>query len=195
MISGGDLTAEETTPLQMTRPELALFRRVRSTCWHNSSAINCAEFSPRFHPPSCVYFGIRVPGDLEIAQDERRKVMPCGRQASYGTNRRKRLPALSAPMFARIGESGGRNETKVNCHPEAGFIASKIVNRSGEGMILDIVLGIVGGVVGGWLFRPGIRVLLAAVGHRGAIKRIHRPSGYNARLPYPQRTTSWTKRN
>jgi uncharacterized membrane protein YeaQ/YmgE (transglycosylase-associated protein family) len=78
--------------------------------------------------------------------------MPCGRQASYGTNRRKRLPALSAPMFARIGESGGRNETKVNCHPEAGFIASKIVNRSGEGMILDIVLGIVGGVVGGWLF-------------------------------------------
>jgi uncharacterized membrane protein YeaQ/YmgE (transglycosylase-associated protein family) len=34
----------------------------------------------------------------------------------------------------------------------AGFIASKIVNRSGEGMILDIVLGIVGGVVGGWLF-------------------------------------------
>jgi uncharacterized membrane protein YeaQ/YmgE (transglycosylase-associated protein family) len=34
----------------------------------------------------------------------------------------------------------------------AGFIASKIVNRSGEGIILDIVLGIVGAVVGGWLF-------------------------------------------
>jgi uncharacterized membrane protein YeaQ/YmgE (transglycosylase-associated protein family) len=34
----------------------------------------------------------------------------------------------------------------------AGFIASKIVNRSGEGLLLDIVLGIVGGVVGGWLF-------------------------------------------
>jgi uncharacterized membrane protein YeaQ/YmgE (transglycosylase-associated protein family) len=34
----------------------------------------------------------------------------------------------------------------------AGFIASKVVNRSGEGVILDIVLGIVGGVVGGWLF-------------------------------------------
>ncbi len=34
----------------------------------------------------------------------------------------------------------------------AGFIASKIVNRRGEGLILDIVLGIVGGVVGGWLF-------------------------------------------
>ena len=34
----------------------------------------------------------------------------------------------------------------------AGFIGSKIVNKSGEGFILDIVLGIVGSVVGGWLF-------------------------------------------
>ena len=34
----------------------------------------------------------------------------------------------------------------------AGFIASKIINRTGEGFILDIVLGIVGAVVGGWLF-------------------------------------------
>ncbi len=34
----------------------------------------------------------------------------------------------------------------------AGFIASKIVNNSGEGILLDIVLGIVGSVVGGWLF-------------------------------------------
>jgi uncharacterized membrane protein YeaQ/YmgE (transglycosylase-associated protein family) len=34
----------------------------------------------------------------------------------------------------------------------AGFIASKIVNKTGEGFLLDIVLGIVGAVVGGWLF-------------------------------------------
>jgi uncharacterized membrane protein YeaQ/YmgE (transglycosylase-associated protein family) len=34
----------------------------------------------------------------------------------------------------------------------AGFIASKIVNTQGEGLILDIVLGIVGAVVGGFLF-------------------------------------------
>jgi uncharacterized membrane protein YeaQ/YmgE (transglycosylase-associated protein family) len=34
----------------------------------------------------------------------------------------------------------------------AGFIGSKIVNRKGEGIILDIVLGIVGAVAGGWLF-------------------------------------------
>jgi uncharacterized membrane protein YeaQ/YmgE (transglycosylase-associated protein family) len=34
----------------------------------------------------------------------------------------------------------------------AGFIASKIVNKQGEGALLDIVLGIVGAVVGGYLF-------------------------------------------
>ena len=34
----------------------------------------------------------------------------------------------------------------------AGFIGSKIVNKSGEGFFLDIILGIVGAVVGGWLF-------------------------------------------
>ena len=34
----------------------------------------------------------------------------------------------------------------------AGFIASKIVNKEGEGLVLDIVLGIVGAIVGGWLF-------------------------------------------
>jgi uncharacterized membrane protein YeaQ/YmgE (transglycosylase-associated protein family) len=42
----------------------------------------------------------------------------------------------------------------------AGFIASKIVNKSGEGAVLDIVLGVVGAVVGGFLFNlvgaPGV---------------------------------------
>lgn len=34
----------------------------------------------------------------------------------------------------------------------AGFVGSKIVNKSGEGIFLDVILGIVGAVVGGWLF-------------------------------------------
>ncbi len=34
----------------------------------------------------------------------------------------------------------------------AGFIGSKIVNKTGEGIFLDIILGIVGAIVGGWLF-------------------------------------------
>lgn len=41
----------------------------------------------------------------------------------------------------------------------AGFLASMIVNRSGEGVLLDIVLGVIGAVVGGWLF--------SAIGHSG----------------------------
>jgi uncharacterized membrane protein YeaQ/YmgE (transglycosylase-associated protein family) len=41
----------------------------------------------------------------------------------------------------------------------AGFIASRIVNRQGQGFVLDLVLGVVGAVVGGWI--------MAAVGGRG----------------------------
>jgi len=34
----------------------------------------------------------------------------------------------------------------------AGFIGSKIVNKSGDGFFLDLILGVIGAVVGGWLF-------------------------------------------
>ena len=34
----------------------------------------------------------------------------------------------------------------------AGFLGSKVVNKTGEGLVLDLVLGIVGAVVGGWIF-------------------------------------------
>jgi uncharacterized membrane protein YeaQ/YmgE (transglycosylase-associated protein family) len=56
----------------------------------------------------------------------------------------------------------------------AGFIASKLVNKSGEGVLLDIVLGVVGAVVGGFVFQTfgmagvtGLNlysILVAAVG-------------------------------
>jgi uncharacterized membrane protein YeaQ/YmgE (transglycosylase-associated protein family) len=34
----------------------------------------------------------------------------------------------------------------------AGFVAGKIVNRQGEGIVLDIILGVVGALVGGFIF-------------------------------------------
>jgi uncharacterized membrane protein YeaQ/YmgE (transglycosylase-associated protein family) len=34
----------------------------------------------------------------------------------------------------------------------AGFIGSKLVNKSGSGLLLDIILGIVGAIVGGFIF-------------------------------------------
>jgi uncharacterized membrane protein YeaQ/YmgE (transglycosylase-associated protein family) len=56
----------------------------------------------------------------------------------------------------------------------AGFLASKVVNRSGEGIVRDILLGVVGAIVGGWIFhalgQPGVygvnlySILVAFVG-------------------------------
>ena len=50
----------------------------------------------------------------------------------------------------------------------AGFVASNIFSRSGQGLLLDLVLGIVGAVVGGYLFAAigatGISMLVAIVG-------------------------------
>jgi uncharacterized membrane protein YeaQ/YmgE (transglycosylase-associated protein family) len=58
----------------------------------------------------------------------------------------------------------------------AGFIASKIVNRTGEGFLVDILLGIGGAVVGGWLFHSfgmrgvnGINLYSFVVATLGAI--------------------------
>jgi uncharacterized membrane protein YeaQ/YmgE (transglycosylase-associated protein family) len=58
----------------------------------------------------------------------------------------------------------------------AGFIASKIVNKSGEGTFLDIVLGVIGAVVGGYLFQTfglsgvtGVNIYSILVAVMGAI--------------------------
>jgi uncharacterized membrane protein YeaQ/YmgE (transglycosylase-associated protein family) len=56
----------------------------------------------------------------------------------------------------------------------AGFIGSKVVNNTGQGLVVDILLGVVGAVVGGFLFNqfgePGVSgfnlysLLVAVVG-------------------------------
>jgi uncharacterized membrane protein YeaQ/YmgE (transglycosylase-associated protein family) len=58
----------------------------------------------------------------------------------------------------------------------AGFIASKIVNKSGEGLIRDLILGIIGAVVGGWIMErfgeagvSGLNVYSLVVAVVGAI--------------------------
>lgn len=58
----------------------------------------------------------------------------------------------------------------------AGFLASKIVNRTGEGAFLDILLGVAGALVGGWLFHvfglrgvSGLNLYSMAVATIGAI--------------------------
>lgn len=74
----------------------------------------------------------------------------------------------------------------------AGFIASKIVNKTGEGVLLDIVLGIVGAVVGGWLFNTfghigvtGVNlysILVAVVGAIIVLVVYHALVGVRARV-------------
>ena len=58
----------------------------------------------------------------------------------------------------------------------AGWIGSMIVNRRGEGLIMDIVLGVIGAFVGGFLFHffghsgvSGINIYSIFVAAVGAI--------------------------
>jgi uncharacterized membrane protein YeaQ/YmgE (transglycosylase-associated protein family) len=65
----------------------------------------------------------------------------------------------------------------------AGFIGSKVVNKRGEGVVLDVVLGVVGAVVGGYVFQlAGLRgvsgfnlwsLLVAVVGAIGVLWTYH----------------------
>jgi uncharacterized membrane protein YeaQ/YmgE (transglycosylase-associated protein family) len=74
----------------------------------------------------------------------------------------------------------------------AGFIASKIVNNTGQGIIVDILLGIVGAVVGGFLFNqfgePGVTglnlysLLVAIVGAVVVLWLYHALAGRRRRL-------------
>lgn len=74
----------------------------------------------------------------------------------------------------------------------SGFIASKIVNKTGEGVLLDIVLGIVGAVLGGWLFNTfghtgvtGVNlysILVAVVGAVIVLFLYHAVVGRSARV-------------
>ena len=40
----------------------------------------------------------------------------------------------------------------------AGWIGSMIVNRRGDGLVMDIVLGVIGAIVGGFLFQTFGRI-------------------------------------
>lgn len=74
----------------------------------------------------------------------------------------------------------------------SGFIASKIVNKRGDGVFLDIILGIIGAVVGGWLFRTfgmsgvsGINIysmLVAVVGAVVVLVIYHAITGRTSRV-------------
>jgi uncharacterized membrane protein YeaQ/YmgE (transglycosylase-associated protein family) len=106
-------------------------------------------------------------GRLNAPDGEAKRLFDKALDASILTPRarnKKVAPASSARLWA------------IHCEEEdtmgfiswiilgliAGFIGSKIVNKRGEGLLLDIVLGILGAIVGGFLFS-----LIGAVGVTG----------------------------
>ena len=56
----------------------------------------------------------------------------------------------------------------------AGFIASKIINKSGSGLLMDIGLGIVGGFIGGYIvkFIPVLNTMGGTGGMGGFIVEV-----------------------
>lgn len=65
--------------------------------------------------------------------------------------------AIASPAFAQAANDGGGRVGAVGAGwiawivvgLIAGWLASMMVNRTGEGMIWDIVLGVIGGIIGG----------------------------------------------
>ena len=74
----------------------------------------------------------------------------------------------------------------------AGFVGSKLVNKTGEGVVMDILLGIVGAVAGGWLFnrfgQPGVTglnlwsVVVAVIGAVILLVLYHAVTGRGRRV-------------
>lgn len=64
---------------------------------------------------------------------------------------------LSTPAWAQAGdqtvEEGAGVIAWIVVGLIGGYLASRVVNKSGEGTLRDIILGIIGGVVGGIIFR------------------------------------------
>jgi uncharacterized membrane protein YeaQ/YmgE (transglycosylase-associated protein family) len=77
-------------------------------------------------------------------------------------------PLFASPAWARTNDpalnQGAGVIAWIFVGLIGGYLASCLVNKTGEGMVRDITLGIIGGIVGGILFR--------ALGHHGV-------SGFN----------------
>jgi uncharacterized membrane protein YeaQ/YmgE (transglycosylase-associated protein family) len=64
---------------------------------------------------------------------------------------------LSTPAWARAGDQpvaeGAGIIAWIVVGLIGGYLASRVVNRTGEGLLRDIILGIIGGIIGGIIFR------------------------------------------
>ena len=118
-------------------------------------------------PYNTMTIGVSTTHDAELAQDKA-QVAACleeqHRIAMYATAPTRLPPwATVAPRSVSGAANGAQHNHAAAETPMtliawiilgliAGFVASKIINRRGEGVVVDVLLGIVGAVVGGWLF-------------------------------------------
>jgi uncharacterized membrane protein YeaQ/YmgE (transglycosylase-associated protein family) len=101
------------------------------------------------------------------------------------------VPVLASPAWAQTNDpavnEGAGVIAWILIGLVAGYLASRVVNKTGEGTMRDIILGIVGGIVGGILFRalghPGITgfniwsIFVAFLGAVVVLVLYHRLSG------------------
>jgi uncharacterized membrane protein YeaQ/YmgE (transglycosylase-associated protein family) len=72
--------------------------------------------------------------------------------AALSTSLLLSTPAWAAGNDATVNEGAGFIAWIV-VGLIGGYLASRVINKTGEGMIRDIILGIVGGIIGGIIFR------------------------------------------
>jgi uncharacterized membrane protein YeaQ/YmgE (transglycosylase-associated protein family) len=66
--------------------------------------------------------------------------------------------ALVLANDSGLGGTGMHFITWIILGLVAGFIASKIVNKTGEGLIRDILLGIIGAIAGGYVTKNLLKI-------------------------------------
>jgi len=116
--------------------------------------------------------------------------------------------ALLAPLVTRFGARQRRSQeivmsigTFVIVGLLAGFIASKFIIKTGDGLLRDLGLGIAGAVIGGWLFRAlsateatGIDVFGLVVTFAGASAALIAYHAFFMRIPETKPATRTTRK-
>jgi uncharacterized membrane protein YeaQ/YmgE (transglycosylase-associated protein family) len=100
----------------------------------------------RFIPKLCeqkVFSTGTTVARLSVTQSEK---------TAEGGSGRSKCRYLRIPAARKSGEKFMTVITWIVLGLIAGLLASKIVNRTGAGIILDILIGIIGALVGGFLF-------------------------------------------
>jgi uncharacterized membrane protein YeaQ/YmgE (transglycosylase-associated protein family) len=111
-------------------------------------------------PPGTAFFIASSKEPIVVSSPEIENTHRCDHRPAPGfEDITARLPACVFRVHTAHSSAGGRRTggyhmgilSWIILGLIAGFIASKIVNKTGSGMTMDIALGVVGAIVGGFL--------------------------------------------